>query len=61
MRFGLIFFHFLFRGLNNVEILKIDDDFTAKLNMADYNFSFCDKSKLHSPAWMSPESMYSLI
>lgn len=23
--------------------------------MSDYNFSFCDRNKLYSPAWMSPE------
>jgi hypothetical protein len=38
-----------------IEIFKIDDDLTAKVNMADYGFSFSDKSKLHSPAWMAPE------
>mgnify|MGYP001801390582 CR=1 len=36
-------------------LLQIDNDFTARINMADYKFSFHEKHKEYSPAWMSPE------
>ncbi|GFN83966.1 hypothetical protein PoB_001047200 [Plakobranchus ocellatus] len=35
----------------------IDEDLTAKINMADYRFSFHEKGKLFSPAWCSPEAL----
>ena len=38
-------------------LFQIDEDLTAKINMADYKFSFHEKGKLFSPAWCSPEGM----
>ena len=40
--------------------IMIDEDFTAKINLADYEFSFNDKNKIYNPAWMSPECKYFL-
>lgn len=37
--------------------VMIDEDLTAKINMADYKFSFHEKGKLFSPAWCSPEAL----
>ncbi|XP_062608206.1 integrin-linked protein kinase-like isoform X3 [Saccostrea cucullata] len=35
----------------------IDEDLTARVNMGDYRFSFHERGKLYSPAWMSPEAL----
>ncbi|XP_021339131.1 integrin-linked protein kinase-like isoform X1 [Mizuhopecten yessoensis] len=35
----------------------IDEDLTARINMADYKFSFHEKGKLYNPAWMAPEAL----
>ncbi|XP_052078585.1 integrin-linked protein kinase-like isoform X1 [Mytilus californianus] len=35
----------------------IDEDLSARINMADYKFSFHEKGKLFSPAWMAPEAL----
>ncbi|KAK7097490.1 scaffold protein ILK-like isoform X1 [Littorina saxatilis] len=35
----------------------IDEDLTARINMADYTFSFHEKGKVFSPAWMAPEAL----
>ncbi|BFZ24222.1 hypothetical protein BsWGS_27261 [Bradybaena similaris] len=37
--------------------VMIDEDLTAKINMADYRFSFHEKGKLFSPAWCAPEAL----
>ncbi|XP_059146239.1 integrin-linked protein kinase homolog pat-4-like isoform X2 [Physella acuta] len=37
--------------------VMIDEDLTAKINMADYKFSFHEKGKLYSPAWCAPEAL----
>uniref|UniRef100_A0A4D5R9F9 Integrin-linked protein kinase n=2 Tax=Scolopendra TaxID=41364 RepID=A0A4D5R9F9_SCOVI len=37
--------------------VMIDDDLTARINMADTKFSFQEKGKMYSPAWMSPEAL----
>jgi len=39
--------------------LKIDEDLTARINMADYKFSFHEKGKEYSPGWLAPEGMTS--
>jgi len=36
-------------------MLQIDEDLTARFNMADYKFTFHEKGKEHNPAWMAPE------
>jgi hypothetical protein len=33
----------------------IDEDLTARINMADAKFSFQEKGRVYYPAWMSPE------
>lgn len=38
-------------------MIKIDEDLTAKINMADYKFSLCEKDKIYSPAWIAPEGL----
>ncbi|PVD35072.1 hypothetical protein C0Q70_06353 [Pomacea canaliculata] len=37
--------------------VMIDEDLTARINMADYRFSFHEKGKVFSPAWMAPEAL----
>jgi hypothetical protein len=34
---------------------QIDEDLTARINMADAKFSFQEKGRVYYPAWMSPE------
>lgn len=34
---------------------QIDEDLTARVNMADAKFSFQEKGRVYYPAWMSPE------
>jgi len=36
-------------------MLQIDEDLTARVNMADYKFTFHEKGKEYNPAWMAPE------
>ena len=36
-------------------VTKIDEDLTARINMADAKFSFQEKGRVYYPAWMSPE------
>lgn len=40
-----------------VVFVQIDEDLTARINMADTKFSFQDKNKLYHPAWMAPEAL----
>ena len=37
--------------------IMIDEDLTARINMADYKFSFHEKGKLFAPAWVAPEAL----
>ncbi|XP_071086848.1 scaffold protein ILK-like isoform X2 [Haliotis cracherodii] len=39
------------------EINGIDEDLTARINMADYRFTFHERGKEYNPAWMAPEAM----
>lgn len=36
---------------------QIDDDLTARVNMADAKFSFQEVGRIYEPAWMSPEAL----
>lgn len=36
---------------------QIDEDLTARINMADAKFSFQEKGRLYAPAWMAPEAL----
>lgn len=42
--------------LNSFHVL-IDDDLTARINMADAKFSFQERNKVYQPAWMAPEAL----
>lgn len=37
--------------------VMIDEELTARVNMADAKFSFQEKGKMYSPAWMAPEAL----
>lgn len=39
----------------NSRHVMIDDDLTARINMADAKFSFQEKNKYYHPNWMAPE------
>lgn len=39
----------------NLFLSQIDEDLTARINMADAKFSFQEKGRVYYPAWMSPE------
>lgn len=58
---GMAFLHSLERiipeyHLNSRHIM-IDEDLTARINMADAKFSFQEKGRVYYPAWMSPEAL----
>lgn len=42
--------------LNSFHVL-IDDDLSARINMADAKFSFQERNKVYQPAWMAPEAL----
>ncbi|XP_070553888.1 scaffold protein ILK-like [Ptychodera flava] len=39
------------------KLVMIDEDLSAKINMADYKFSFQNRGKLFNTAWSAPEAM----
>lgn len=58
---GMAFLHSLERiipqyHLNSRHVM-IDEDLTARINMADAKFSFQEKGRVYYPAWMSPEAL----
>lgn len=58
---GMAFLHSLERiipqyHLNSRHIM-IDEDLTARINMADAKFSFQEIGRFYYPAWMSPEAL----
>ncbi|XP_063910854.1 integrin-linked protein kinase [Zophobas morio] len=62
---GMAFLHSLERiipeyRLNSRHVI-IDDDLTARINMADAKFSFQEKGRVYHPAWMSPEALQKKI
>ncbi|XP_045463350.1 integrin-linked protein kinase [Harmonia axyridis] len=42
--------------LNSRHVI-IEEDLTAKINMADAKFSFQEKGRIYYPAWISPEAL----
>ncbi|RWS28183.1 integrin-linked protein kinase-like protein [Leptotrombidium deliense] len=42
--------------LNSRHVI-VDEDLTARINMADTKFSFQERNKLYHPAWMAPEAL----
>lgn len=58
---GMSFLHSLERiiptyHLNSHHVM-IDEDLTARINMADAKFSFQERGRVYYPAWMSPEAL----
>ncbi|XP_022117715.1 integrin-linked protein kinase [Pieris rapae] len=60
---GLAYLHSLQRDrilptyhLNSKHVM-IDEDLTARINMADSKFSFQEKGRVYAPAWMAPEAL----
>ncbi|CAB0041921.1 unnamed protein product [Trichogramma brassicae] len=41
----------------NSKHVMIDEDLTARVNMADSKFSFQEVGRIYEPAWMSPEAL----
>jgi integrin-linked kinase len=58
---GMAFLHSLDplipRFYLNSHHVMIDDDMSAKINMADAKFSFQEKNKMYHPNWVSPEAL----
>lgn len=58
---GMEFLHSLEPNIPNFVLtskhVMIDEDLSARINMADYRFSFHERGKLFSPAWMAPEAL----
>lgn len=44
-------------GQNIQQSIIPDESLIARLDMADYKFSFHEKAREYNPAWMSPECM----
>lgn len=62
---GMAFLHSLERTipeyhLNSRHVI-IEEDLTARINMADAKFSFQEKGRIYYPAWMSPEALQKKI
>ncbi|CAH4028884.1 integrin-linked protein kinase [Pieris brassicae] len=60
---GLAYLHSLQRDrilptyhLNSKHVM-IDEDLTARINMADSKFSFQERGRVYAPAWMAPEAL----
>lgn len=62
---GMAFLHSLERTIPeyflNSRHVVIEEDRTARLNMADAKFSFQEKGRIYYPAWMSPEALQKKI
>ncbi|XP_056013002.1 integrin-linked protein kinase-like isoform X4 [Ostrea edulis] len=58
---GMEFLHTIEPAIPNLILtskhVMIDEDLTARVNMGDHKFSFHERGKLYSPAWMSPEAL----
>nr|CAG4651746.1 EOG090X04G6 [Triops cancriformis] len=58
---GMAFLHSLEKQLPNFQLsskhIMIDEDLTARINMADAKFSFQEKGKIYNPQWMAPEAL----
>ncbi|KAJ4429572.1 integrin-linked protein kinase [Periplaneta americana] len=58
---GMAFLHSLERIIPeyylNSRHVMIDEDLTARINMADAKFSFQERGRIYYPAWMSPEAL----
>lgn len=51
----------VFRYYLSSKHIVIDEELSAKINMADTKFSFQEVGRLYSPAWMAPEGIFNLI
>jgi integrin-linked kinase len=50
-------FIFLFEFKSKIFFSQIDEDLTARINMANTKYSFQDRNKVYNPSWMSPEAL----
>lgn len=62
---GMAFLHSLERTIPEYFLTShhvvIEEDLTARINMADAKFSFQEKGRIYYPAWMSPEALQKKI
>ncbi|XP_074603553.1 integrin linked kinase [Brevipalpus obovatus] len=62
---GMSFLHSLeppiMRYFLNSKHVYIDEELTARINMADTKFSFQERNKFYHPAWMAPEMLQKKI
>jgi len=58
---GMAFLHSLEKQLPDFTLsskhVMIDEDLTARVNMADARFSFQDRGRCHQPQWVAPEAL----
>ncbi|XP_065210633.1 integrin-linked protein kinase-like [Planococcus citri] len=58
---GMAYLHSLERIVPQYQLnsrhVMIDEDLTARINMADAKFSFQEKGRIYHPAWVSPEAL----
>lgn len=58
---GMSFLHSLDKTVPTYNLsshhVMIDEDLSARINMADAKFSFQEKGRIYYPAWMSPEAL----
>ncbi|XP_015374320.1 PREDICTED: integrin-linked protein kinase-like [Diuraphis noxia] len=59
---AMAFLHSLERSIPQFHLnshhIMIDEDLTARINMADAKFSFQEKARVYYPGWMSPEALH---
>lgn len=62
---GMAFLHSLERTIPEYHLnsrhVVVEEDLTARINMADAKFSFQEKGRIYYPAWMSPEALQKKI
>ncbi|KAK2716178.1 integrin-linked protein kinase homolog pat-4-like [Artemia franciscana] len=58
---GMAFLHTLEKSLPDYRLsskhILIDEDLTARINMADAKLSFMEKGRIYTPQWMAPEAL----
>lgn len=58
---GMAFLHSLEPPIHRLNLsskhVMIEDDLTARINMADAKFSFQERGKVYSPEWFAPEAL----
>ncbi|XP_074650688.1 scaffold protein ILK-like isoform X2 [Tubulanus polymorphus] len=58
---GMEFLHSMEPMIPNMHLtskhVMVDEDLTARINMADYKFTFHERGKFYAPAWLAPEAL----